>query len=340
MEYFLLKKNERFILFCSISEFLEDTYKVTEAGPIIGNESLRALHERATPGWAPRSRRVSLEPWTRQKILVLTTTPSLLAACAPRQTAAMPSRRYLSTGNSWSNRRRRRHRCHAVYMRTVRNGTERNARDLLQVLSWRGNKWPGLYVYARVPGERIRVRIFSPLPPPAPFPPRAGRRHLLGDATSRNGIEFPRGSTVVNPSVRMPATPDPDGARITRAKSPSSRRIGAAPGRASLSRRMPRDTRGQSPPLWPMWIRGNANSAGRPARARFDRIRLSKVSGIFARDKIRARNWLSENSPLIGTAISRGGERGGGVARKSRGRAATAFNSSTSVDTEGNTSDD
>lgn len=203
-------------------------YKVTEAGPIIGNECLEAFRERASPGWAPRSRRVSLEPWTRQKILVLTTTPSLLAACAPRQTAAMPSRRYLSTGNSWSNH----HRCRAVYMHTVRNGTEQNARDLLQVLSWRGNKWPGLHVYARVPGiysgERIKVRIFS-----SPFPRALDRG--TSSATRRRGTvsnfrEAPR-SWILACECRRPLTPTGHGSRARKVLAEDT----AAPGRGLLS---------------------------------------------------------------------------------------------------------
>lgn len=110
------------------------------------------LHIELFLGWAPRSRCVSVKPWTRQKILVLTTTPSPRCRCLLQTAAAMPSRRYLSTGNSWSNHRA------ASCMHTEWNGA------ISSKFSWRGNKWPELgsireSAHIRM---RIKVRVFSP----------------------------------------------------------------------------------------------------------------------------------------------------------------------------------
>jgi len=110
--------------------------------------------------------------------------------------------------------------CATSYICT-RSGTERNrtrgtARppsSSLAVINGRGCMHTRGRPYTR---ERIKGRIFSSLPLLPPSALDGG----TSSATSRSDIEFPRGSTVVNPSVRMSATPDPGGPRITRAKSP------------------------------------------------------------------------------------------------------------------------
>lgn len=86
------------------------------------------------------------------------------------------------------------------------HGMER--RDLFQVLSWRGNKWPEL--------GSIRESARTKADKSASF--LSCWTEGISKATLRNGIEFPRGSTVVNPSVRKSTTLDRDGPRITRAK--------------------------------------------------------------------------------------------------------------------------
>lgn len=154
------------------------------------------LHIELFLGWAPRSCCVSVEPWTRQKILVLTTTPSPRCRCLLQTAAAMPSRRYLSTGNSWSNHRA------ASCMHTEWNGA------ISSKFSWRGNKWPEL--------GSIRESARTKADKSASF--LSCWTEGISKATLRNGIEFPRGSTVVNPSVRKSTTLDRDGPRITRAK--------------------------------------------------------------------------------------------------------------------------